>query len=205
MDGKNQIGGNFVDSIHSHINETATFGEITDEITKDIGSKTIRHEKFKAHKQKLYKDAIMWKQIVKSERIIDNSEKEANLSRLMTISEESEKEDEEEIHNKTKNNVEIHLKTKEGITSSSRYHETKPTERKVDRMKEASIRTTEDKYSKQTKIGTSYVNGQEVFATFDSCSSITVVHHGIIIKTDEAENKTTDDENQDYKMLWRTL
>ena len=33
----------------SHINETATFGEITDEITKDIGNKTFRHEKFKAH------------------------------------------------------------------------------------------------------------------------------------------------------------
>ena len=33
----------------SHINETSTFGEITDEITKDIGNKTFRHEKFKAH------------------------------------------------------------------------------------------------------------------------------------------------------------
>ena len=72
-----------------------------------------------------------------------------------------------------------------------------------DRIKEASTVTTEDKSSKQTKVGTSYVNGQEVFATFDSCSSITVVHHGITLKTDEAENETTDDENQDYKMLWK--
>ena len=148
---------------------------------------------------------LMWKQIVKSERIIDNSEKEANLSRLMTISEESEKEDEEEIHNKTKNNVEIHLKAREGITSSNRYHERKHTEIKDDRIKEASTITTEDKFSKQTKVGTSYVNGQDVFATFDSCSSITVIHHGITLKTDEAKNETTDDEDQDYKMLWKIL
>ena len=94
----------------SHVNETATFGEVTDEITKDIGSKTVRHEKFKAHNQKLYIDEIMCKQIVKSERIINNSEKEANLSLLINIFEESEKENEEETHNKTKNNVEIHLK-----------------------------------------------------------------------------------------------
>ena len=70
---------------------------------------------------------------MKSERII-NSDKEANLSRLMTISEESEKEDEEEMHYKTKNNVEIHLKAREGITSSNRYHETKHSEIKDDRM-----------------------------------------------------------------------
>ena len=191
---KPSSGGSTLKEV-SHVNEATTFGEFRDEITKDIGSKTIRHEKFKAHKQKLYKDAIMWKQIVKSERIIDNSEKEANLSRLMTISEESEKEDEEEIHNKTKNNVEIHLKAGEGITSSNRYLETKHTEIDVDRIKEASTVTTEDKSSKQTKVGTSFFNGQEVFATFDSCSSITVIHHGITLKTDEAENETTDDED----------
>ena len=117
---------------------------------------------------------------------------------MITIFEESEKENEEETHNKTKNNVEIHLKAGEGITSSNRYHETKHTEMDDDRIKEASTVTTEDKSSKQTKVGTSYVNGQEVFATFDSCSSITVVHHGITIKTDEAEYETTDDEIKDY-------
>ena len=63
---KASSGGSTLKEV-SHINETATFGEITDEITKDISKKTVRHEKFKAHKQKLYKDAIMWKQIVKSE------------------------------------------------------------------------------------------------------------------------------------------
>ena len=109
------------------------------------------------------------------------------------------------MHNKTKNNVEIHLKTKEGITSSSRYHETKPTETKVDKMKEASIRTTEDKYSKQTNFGTIYVNGQEVFTTIDSCSSITVVHHGITLKSSKAEYEKTNDNSQDYKMLLKNL
>ena len=42
-----------------------------------------------------------------------------------------------------------------------------------------------------------------MFATFDSCSSITVIHHGITLKTDEAENETKDDEDQDYKILWK--
>ena len=68
---------------YSHLDETPTSEEITKEIHKDIGNKTFRYEKFEAHEQKLYKDAIMWKQKVK---LIINSDKEANLSWLMTIS-----------------------------------------------------------------------------------------------------------------------
>ena len=90
----------------------------------------------------------MWKQIVKSERIIDNSEQEANLSQLTTIFDESEKENEEEIHNKLKNFVEIQLKAGKGITSSNKYHETKYTAINNDRIREASPVTTKDKSSK---------------------------------------------------------
>ena len=71
----------------------------------------------------------MWKQIVRSEQIIDNSEQEANLSQLTTIFEESEKE-----------------------------NETRHTAIYDDRTKEASTIATKDKSSRQAKFGTSYVN-----------------------------------------------
>ena len=137
---KSSNGGSILKEV-SQANEITTFGEVTDAITKDISNKTTRHEKFKAHKQKLYKDAIMWKQIVRSEQIIDNSEQEANFSQLTTIFEESEKE-----------------------------NETRHTATYDDNTKEVSTIATKDKSSMQTEFGTSYVNRNKVSSIFDSCS-----------------------------------
>ena len=51
---------------HTHHDNTPTSEEIAKEIHKDIGNKTFRYKKVEAHEQKLYKDALMWKQRVNS-------------------------------------------------------------------------------------------------------------------------------------------
>ena len=58
--------------------------------------------------------------------------------------------------------MEIHLKAGKGITSSNKNHETKYTAINDNRIREASTATTKDESSKQTKVGTSYVNGKKV-------------------------------------------
>ena len=131
---------------HSHRDKTPKSGVIKKEVHKGLGSKKFKYEKIEAHEQKLFKDVIMRKKKVKSEKNI--SDREANLSRLMTISEESERKDEEELHNKTKKNTGVHLKTKDG-KNSNRHRETKLTGTKGDRIGDTSINTPEDKYSKQ--------------------------------------------------------
>ena len=78
----------------SHANETTAFGEVTGVITKETNSKASRHEMSQAYKQKLYKDVIRRKQIVRSEQIIDTNKREASISQLTTIFEECEKETE---------------------------------------------------------------------------------------------------------------
>ena len=84
------------------------------------------------------------------------------------------------------------------------------------------VRITKDRRRNTTKIGTTYVNGQKVLATFDSCSSLTVIHHDItvttgnsnIIKTkietnsfdkDETENETENNVGQDYEIWLENL
>ena len=136
----------------------------------------------------------------------------------MTISEESEKRDEGEMHDEMKDIVEIHLKTEDNITNSIGHQETKLTVNKVERMGEATIKSTTDKCIETTKFGTTYFNGQEVLTSIDSCSSLTVINHGITIKTvnsdvikteretnsinkDEAMYEHENDDGQDYKML----
>ena len=157
----------------SHANETTAFGEVTGVITKEMNSKASRHEKFQAHKQKLYKDAIRWKQIVRSEQIIDNSKREASISQLTIIFEESEKET-----------------------------ETRHTATYDDRNKEASTITTKNENNKQMKFGTGYVNGRKISSIFDSCSTLTVIHQDIILETDEVDIETAEVKDQDDEILW---
>ena len=94
---KHEECNNYGESIprgESHANETTAFREVTGVITKETNSKASRHEISQAYKQKLYKDVIRRKQIVRSEQIIDNNKQEASISQLTTILEESEKETE---------------------------------------------------------------------------------------------------------------
>ena len=65
------------------------------------------------------------------------------------------------------------------------------------------IRHGEVKTHKQTEVGTTYINGEKVVSTFDSCSSATVINHGIISKSDKIEIEIRDIEDQGYKMSWR--
>ena len=98
----------------------------------------------------------------KNKELSLSGDKEANHSRLMTISEESEKRNEGEMHDEMKDNVEIHLKTEDDIINSNGYQETKLTVNKVERTEEVTARITKDKCSETTKFSTTYVNGQEV-------------------------------------------
>ena len=65
------------------------------------------------------------------------------------------------------------------------------------------IRHREVKTHKQTEVGTTYINGKKVVPMFDSCSSATVINHGIIAESDEVEIEIRDIEDQGYKMSWR--
>ena len=76
---------------------------------------------------------------MRSEQIIDNSKREASISQLTTIFEESEKET-----------------------------ETRHTATYDDRNKEASTITTKNENNKQMKFGTGFVNGRKISSIFDS-------------------------------------
>ena len=82
---KHEECNNYGESIprgDSHANETKAFGEFMGIITKETNRKASRHEMSQAYKQKLYKDVIRRKQIVRSEQIIDNNKREASISQL---------------------------------------------------------------------------------------------------------------------------
>ena len=105
---------------------------------------------------------------MRSEQIIDNSKREASISQLTIIFEESEKET-----------------------------ETRHTATYDDRNKEASTITTKNENNKQMKFGTGYVNGRKISSTFDSCWTLTVIHQDIILETDEVDIETADTQEID--------
>ena len=95
----------------------------------------------------------------------------------MTIPEETETNDAAELHDKIQTNVGIHLKQEADITDTFAYQNTKLTVDYVGETKEVAFRVTEDRRRNTSQVDTGYVNGQEVLAAFDSCSTLTLIHH----------------------------
>ena len=141
-------------------------------------NKMFRYEKVEAHEQKLYKTTLSWKQKLDSKQT-HSVDKETDPLRLITIREETETRDEAEMHNEMQENVEIQLNQKDNKINIIECQETKLTTNDVEEEEDVMVRVTKDRRRNTTKIGTTYVNGQKVLATFDSCSSLTFIHHDL--------------------------
>ena len=180
-----------------------------------------RYEKVEAHEQKLYKTTLSWKQKLDSKQT-HSVDKETDPLRLITIREETETRDEAEMHNEMQENVEIQLNQKDNKINIIECQETKLTTNDVEEEEDVMVRVTKDRRRNTTKIGTTYVNGQKVLTTIDSCSSLTVIHHDITVTTgnsniikmkretnsidkDETENETENNVGQDYKIWLENL
>ena len=98
----------------------------------------------------------------------------------MVIPEENETHDAAELHDIIQTNIEVHLKQGMDITDTFGYKNTKLTVDYVEETEEVTFRVTEDRHRNMSPVDTAYVNGQKVLAAFDSCSTLTLIHHELI-------------------------
>ena len=139
-----------------------------------------KYEEIKAHKQRytrLHSRGNTESSLDKN-RVL-RSEKDHSC--LMTIPEETETNDAAELHDKIQTNVGIHVKQGADIIDTVGYQNTRLTADYVGETEEVTVRVTEGRRRNMSQVGTTYVNGQEVLAAFDSCSSLTLIHHELIV------------------------
>ena len=139
------------------------------------GSNMFKHEEIKAQTHRLYKSALRWKHRVESGQL-QNVDKEKDHSYLMTIPEETETNGVAVPHDMIQTRIGIHLKQEADITDTFGYQNTKLLEDYVGETEQVTLGITEDRRRNMSKFDIAYVNGQEVLAAFDSCSTSTLIH-----------------------------
>ena len=145
------------------------------------GSKMFDHEEFKAQRQKLYESVVRWKRRIEygAEHNVDE---EKDHSYLMTIPEEIENHDATEKHDITLTNKRIYLRQETDIINRFGYQDAKVSEDHNVESEKVVVKVKEHKQRNMHQFNTHNVNGQEVLALFDSCSTLTLTHHGLIDK-----------------------
>ena len=105
---------------------------------------------------------------------------------LVTIPEEVETNDVTEVHYKNHTDTGAQLKQEVDITDAIGHQNIRLILDYAEKTEEVAERDTKDTLGNMSQIDTTYVNGQEVLTAFDSCSSLTLIHHELTVTSDNS-------------------
>ena len=144
-----------------------------------------RHETENKNQHKIYKRSLEWAQSFRPQQ---GSRTERHTSFLMMMADESESRGREELDDMNDARKEIHLKRGADTLDIFGYMNR-------DESEQVALAVVEDRRNNTAQFDLAYidVDGQEILAAFDSCSSTTLIHRELTEEEKIRVEETKDD------------
>ena len=143
-----------------------------------------RHEPENRNRHKIYKKSLDWAQSFRPQQ---NGQQRQQTSLLMLMADESESRGEEELNDINDARKEIHLKRGADTSNIFGYMNKNESE-------QITLAVVEDRRNNIAQFDLAYidVDGHEILAAFDSCSSTTLIHRELTEEGDIQAERTTE-------------
>ena len=145
------------------------------------------HEEENKNRHKILKASLEWAQNIRPQQ---GGQTTSQTSFLMTMADESESRGEEELNDMNDARKEIHLKRGTDTTDIFGYINS-------DESGQVALVVVEDRRNNIAQFDLAYidVDGQEILAAFDTCSSTTLIHRELIDEGKIEVKETKDNSN----------
>ena len=142
-------------------------------------------------RHRLYRNALRWAQRVRPGQNSGDIEEE---SYLMAMAEETETRGLAELDDMVETRKEIHLKQGTDVSDIFGYQNTSVNNADDEETNQVALAITEDRRKNISQFDLAYidVDGEEVLAAFDTCSTATLIHRELF---DEGKLKVTETTN----------
>ena len=143
-----------------------------------------RHEPENKKRHKIYKKSLDWAQSFRPQQ---NGQQRQQTSLLMLMADESESRGEEELNDMNDARKEIHLKRDADTSNIFGYMSRNESE-------QVTLAVVEDRRNNMAQFDLAYIDveGHEILAAFDSCSSTTLIHRELTEEGDIQVERTTE-------------